>query len=216
MQSILTIEEEAGDTRLLTPEEILAAVGDESADPEVLDTLNLRISAALARACKIRIGLVPDESAPHMSKATLRAETIVEQITFHQALRSLPLSRRPVTQIVSVSEGSGELDPSAYAFDASSGLLYRVNAQWQTAWQCQQVTVNYVAGWDVVPDELKMAISTWAAELWLSSKKSDPGLRRLAIPGIIDQEWWVGSNKDPAIPQEIMDLIAPFCDVIVA
>lgn len=38
----------------------------------------------------------------------------------------------------------------------------------------------------------------------------DRNLRREKIEGVIEREYWVGPTSDPAIPQEIMDLIGPY------
>lgn len=200
MTSILTVVTAAADRSLLTQAEARAAIGDASAD---VTALIARTSAAIVRACMIAAaGVVPP---------TLRLETLSEQFRLKSGREQLALARFPIVSLDSVTEDGTALDLDYDCeFDAGSGLVYRLSSDTRICWPCGRIVFDYSAGWETVPDDLKLAASKLAAVFCSEGSKVDQGLKRESIPGVIDREWWVGPSGDPAIPVEVMDLLKPY------
>lgn len=201
MKSLLTVASAASDLSLLTLAELRTAVGDDASDA-ALESVGARVSAAIVRAC----GVVAAGAVP----PTLRLETLSEQFRFISPRDTLILARRPVVEIISVTENDTTLTADDYEADAFDGLLRRLNRDYPCWWAGGKVAVSYRAGWESVPEDLKLAAGKLAAVFWSEGAKVDPGLRRESIPGVIDREWWVGPSDDPLIPREVMDLLEPY------
>lgn len=200
MSPILTVVDPASDPKLLSAEEMRAAVGvrDSSKDAE-LATLNARLSAAIARACRV--------AQAGTAVPTLRRETLEETYRFKSSQDKLVLSRFPVESILSVTENDVSLDPDYdLEIDASTGFVYRLNNDHRVCWPCGKVVLRYKAGWGDVPDDLKLAASKFALILYSESTR-DPALKSIQIEGVSRREYWVGPQSDPLIPAEIMDLL---------
>lgn len=194
--SITTINTERA---LLTEAEARLAIGDASTD--VIDLI-ARVSAMIVRACNVRSAAA--------TPPTLRSEAVSDTFRLKSSQDVLVLSRRPVTVISSVVENGTTLDAEDYDLEAESGLLKRLSDDAETCWPACKIVVSYTAGWETVPDDLKVAAMKLAAALHSEGARADPGLKRESIPGVIDREWWVGPSDDPLIPAEVMDLLAPY------
>ena len=200
---MLTIAEPAADPSLLTLAEIREALGGPVVSADRLERLGRAVAATIARCCRV--------AAAGAATPTLRAERLVQTFRLKSEQDQIVLARRPVTVVASILESGKSLEQGTdYDCDASAGLLVRLSAGAEACWPCAIIAVEYTAGWPTVPADLKLAASKLAAVLWSEGEKVDPGLRRESIPGLIDREWWVGPSSDPAIPQEVMDLLRPY------
>lgn len=201
---MLTIETPNTDRSLLTLAELRAAAGvsDNSKDA-VLVPLGNYVSAMITKACKVAIaGAIPP---------TLRLETVTETIRYRSRsgkADGLVLARRPVVEIVSVTEHGNEISASNYELDAAASILYRMSGTCPIRWYCLgDIVVEYSAGYEVVPDDLKYAaIKFVQAELVTGSR--DPNLKSLEIVGVSRREWWVSDKQVTSIvPGEVMDIL---------
>lgn len=204
---MLTVTTPATDRNLLTTAEIRYAVGvSDASQDDALGVLNRRIASAFSRLYTNASGSTP---------VTLRLETITE--TFRDVCAShLWLSRAPVTSITSVVSDGTTLDAADYEIDGRR--LYSLSDDARVWWSSAKVVVVYDAGWDTVPDEIKLAASKMARLLWSEggdSGRSDPNLKRVRIEGVGEREWWVGGASDPLMSQEIQELLAPFREMVV-
>ncbi len=199
---MLTVTTPATDRALLTPAELRSALPGVEVQDQALTALNGRIEATICKACNVaRAGAVPP---------TLRLESVVDTYRLKSQQNVLILSRRPTVTIVSVVEDGAALAAEDYEVDAGAGMLYRLSGDARVCWPACKIVVTYSAGWETVPDDLKEAAAKMARVLWSEGAKADPNLKRESIPGVIDREWWVSQNDDKAMPQEVLDLLAPY------
>lgn len=205
---MLTVTTAASDPGLLSIAELRTvaglASGDSSRDAE-LTVLGARTARVIAAACKIvRAGVtVP----------TLRLETLTEVLRPEVSRRQISLARRPVVAISSVTEDGETVAASGYEIDAAAGLLLRLDASDEpSCWAAAKITLVYSAGWETVPDDLKEAAAKLSAVFLAEGRRADPNLKRENIPGVIEREWWIPPTADPAIPNEVMDLLAPYIE----
>lgn len=201
---MLTIASPNTDRSLLTLAELRAAAGvsDNSKDAALVPLGNY-VSATITKACKVAYaGAVPP---------TLRLETVTETIRYRPRAGKadgLVLSRRPVVEVLSVTENGNDVAASGYELDAAASILYRMSGACPIRWYCfGNVVVEYSAGYEIVPDDLKYAaIKFVQAELVTGSR--DPNLKRLRIEGVSEREWWVSDKQVTSIlPGEVMDIL---------
>ena len=201
MRNLFTVTTANSDP-LLTTTEARAAVGitDGSRDAD-LNRLVARISAAIYRASKVRTDGV---HAP-----TLLSESITETFrstTFETCgLKSLLLSRRRISEIETITEGTTELVDADFEYDAASGELFRLGSTDVTSWPSGLITVEYIAGLLTVPDDLKFAAETWLRASWRDSYQTpatilDPFEKVRDVPGVLRVERWVSQMN---VNQEI-------------
>lgn len=202
MFSTFAVTVPADDLSLLTIDELRAAVGvTGTAEDAALKTLGSRLSASIARQCCI--------ASDGISPATLMLETCTETFRAIRSPRELILARRPVTGIISVSENGALVDPADYEIRHGSGILARLSGDRISCFPSGKITVVYKAGFEDVPDDLKLAASKLAIALY-SETARDPNLKRVNIPDVLEREYWVGPADDPLLSAEIQDLLAPY------
>jgi hypothetical protein len=209
LESILSISTPATDRTLLSIEELREAadVTDKSQDAELI-RMGRRVADRIARACRIRAGgaVIP----------TLRQETIVE--TFRQKGRRdfsfghhwphrIRLARRPIVSVLALTSDGVVVDMTNLEIDGAAGM-----AEWITgrgSFTGNRVAIQYVAGWQVVPEDLKQA----AVELlqqYLDNSEQPSGLQLINIPNVVERRFWVGQPSDPDLPTSIMDKLWPY------
>lgn len=199
---MLVVTTPAEDPKLLTAEEMRAAVGvTGSGSDTVLATLNGRISRAIASHCRV--------ATAGVAVPTLRQETLTETFRTGMSRERLLLSRRPIVSVTSVVEDGETLASADYEIDAASGILLRLENDEPAAWSWQKITVVYVAGWATVPDDLKLAASKLASEIYTVGTR-DPNLKRVKVEGVDEREFWVAPSSDPLISAEVDALLAPY------
>lgn len=193
----------AGDIALLSIAELRATVGatDGSKDA-ALTALGKRVAASITAACRV----APSGVTP----PTLRLETIVETFRLKSRQNCLILARRPVVEITSAVEDGVTLGADEYEVDAASGMLYRLSSDVRICWPGCKIVVTYSAGWQTVPDDLKLAAVKLAGVFWSEGERIDPNLKSVDIPGVISKEYWVAPSSDTLVPQEVLDLLGPY------
>lgn len=207
MRSLLTVTTETADLALLTMEELRAATDIKSGRDAELTALGKAVAAAITSHCNVRAdGAVPP---------TLRRESLSETFRLVGTCEGLRLARRPVAAIVSVTEDDVALDACDYELDAALGMLRRLEGDYPAAWCAAKLVVAYSAGWDTVPDNLRMAAKKLATVLW-SEGGQPSNLKRVEIPGLGTREYWVGPTDDPLIPAEIADLLGDYINPAMA
>lgn len=217
----ISVTAAATDLSLLSISELRKAanVSDGSRDTDLL-ALGLRVAATIAGACKI----ATDGATP----PTLRKETITD--TFRRSRwvgraaqrdrddldggELLYLSRRPVVTVSSVVEAGTALDPSSYEIRAGIGALVRLNNDVPCQWARNKIVVVYDAGFATVPYGLKRAAEQLIQMYW-SQQTKDPLVRESNIPGVLERQFWIGSSSDPSIPQDVMDDLGPYMNLLV-
>lgn len=193
---MLTIASPNTDRSLLTLAELRAAAGvsDGSRDAE-LTAMGGYVAAMITKACRVaRAGEIPP---------TLRLETVVETIRLGGVQPYLALSRRPVVAITSVSEDGSALDASEYENDS---LLYKLSSAARIDWPTGLKSIEYSAGYAIVPDDLKYAAIKFVQSEVVRGRR-DPLLRRESVPGLGEYEYWVDPTKDAIVPAEVMDIL---------
>lgn len=200
---MLTVTTAAADRSLLTIAEMRAAVGisDASQDTE-LAALSSRIASSLARQCCVPVGgIVPP---------TFRLETLTEVIRDNYWSMHLTMGRKPIVSVASIVEDGTTLTTDDYEIDSGAGRIYKLTDDARTYWSGEKITVVYDAGWDTVPDDLKLAAAKMAKMIWSEDARSDPNLKRHRIDGVGEREYWVPPDADALLSAEIRDLIVPY------
>lgn len=201
---MLAVTTPAADPRLLSAEEMRLAVGlaaDEASKDAALLALNNRVSALIARACRVADG--------GGAVLTLRQETLTETLRPEGRHESFMLSRRPVASITSVVEDGTTLTGTDYEIEPTSGLIRRLRNDRSIEWSCRRSVIVYVAGWSTVPEDIKMAASLLAKEFYTVGTR-DANLKRIKVDGIEEREYWVSPASDPLISTEVAALLAPY------
>lgn len=199
---MITIASPNTDRSLLTLAELRAAAGvSDGSKDAILTPLGNYISAVITKACKVaKAGEIPP---------TLRLETVTETFRLAAEQRNLVLARRPVVEIASLSQSETTIDASGYMLEAAAGILYKLSGAATANWPVGALVIEYSAGWEAVPDDLKYAaIKFVQAELTAGSR--DPYLKRLRIDGVSEREWWVEPSKDTVdttIPPDVMTIL---------
>ena len=188
----------ATELSLLTLAELRAATGISSGQDAELMVLGRAVSTAIARQCNV----VDDGVNP----PTLLQETITEIFRW-TGCGPLPLARRPVTSITSVDIDGEAVDAADYEIVGRN--LYALTDDEITEWTSGKITVVYVAGYPTAQADMKMAASKLVTSTSAESGR-DPSLKRVDIPGVIEEEYWVGPTSDPLLSREIADLLSPY------
>lgn len=210
MRTIFEVTDPASPNVLLTTAEARAAVGitDGSRDTD-LDNLVRRISASIFRATKVRTdGINPP---------TLLSEELTDTFRLECHMNgALLLSRRRVTEITTLTEGVTELtEGTDFTADKASGELFRLGStDEQNCWPQGTIVVDYVAGFEDVPDDLKLAAEIWLRALWRDSYGTpavinDPFTKVEDIPGVRRIERWI-----PTMNTQTVTMIPPEVEAI--
>lgn len=185
---------------LLTTAELRAAVGatDGSQDATLAIT-GRRVSTAIARQCNI----VDDGINP----PTLLSETCTEIFRW-DGCGPLSLARRP-TSVTSVTIDGDAVDAADYELNGRD--LYALSDDEISEWDSGKITVVYVAGFATAPDDIKLAAAKLVTATSAESTR-DPSLKRVDIPGVIEEEYWVAPSGDPLLSREVSDLLSPYVE----
>lgn len=122
-------------------------------------------------------------------------------------LSALPLARLPVMAVTAVTLNGEALDPAQYQVEAAAGLLVRASAGLSRRWEPRSlVTVEYTAGFDPLPADLKAATLKLIEADWTQRGK-DPSLKSIGI-GSINLTYF----PDAAAPgiASVADLLSPY------
>ena len=125
------------------------------------------------------------------------SERVRETLRLDRCAGHLILSRRPVTQIHSITVAGDALTTDDYERDGRR--LYRLSSDERREWDAQKTVVEYTGGYDLAPAasenlppaDLARACRELVALRWFSSDR-DPSLKAEEEEGIGRQEYWVG------------------------
>jgi hypothetical protein len=138
---------------------------------------------------------------------TLKAETLVETIRVRPGYQymTLVLARWPVLEIVSVTTDTTGLTAADYYLDIPMGTLDRISGNETLFWPCGWVTVEYVAGYDTIPEDLKGYASQLMSIFHQTTTSAvDPSTKHIEIPGVITLDRWVDQTAtDSIVPDDI-------------
>ncbi len=152
-------------------------------------------------------------------------ETVVETFRLHGGCGITPerlvLRRLPVSSVTSVVEDGDTLTSDDYELDSEKGWLLRLDGSDNPSfWSRSKIVITYVAGYALL-DSLPFAIEQACIELVKSrfhNSSRDPLAKRIKVEGVDETEWWVGgvAGSSGALPPNVIDLLAPFRNNIVA
>lgn len=210
MRTIFQVTDPVGSNVLLTTAEGRAALGitNGSRDADI-DRLIARISSSIFRATKVRTdGVNPPTLLSEELKDTFRLECAKEG--------PLLLSRRRVTEIDTLTEAGTELTVDTdYTVDAASGELFRLSGDARICWPRGTIVAEYTAGFETVPEDLKLAAELWLRSLWRTdygtpADLNDPFTKVEDIPGVRRLERWLPQMNNSAptsIPPEVETIL---------
>jgi len=205
---MLTVTEPATDLQLLTEEELRVAAGlepDDDSQDAALAVYGLQAAAALASACGVaRASYDPSTALRGQAPVTLLAETLVETVRVSPGyqVQTLFLARWPAIEIISVSEDVTELTVDDWEIDLPMASLMRVSGNSTLYWPVGRVIVEYEAGYETVPADLKNYASRLVGLYYQNI--ADPNQKRVEIPGVITIDRWVDQKSDSIMPDDIV------------
>jgi hypothetical protein len=202
----LLVTEAEDNLQLLSAAELRVAAGlasDDTSQDAALATQGLRAAAALASACGVaRAGYSDDVGeAPR----TLKLETLSQtfRVKHNNQTDTLFLARWPVGEIVSVTAGSTLLTSDDYEVDVPEAALIRVSGDSTLYWPAGRITVEYSAGYETIPADLKSYASRLVS-LYYQNDGEDPNEKSVDIPGVIKIDRWVDTATDSIVPDDII------------
>lgn len=146
----------------------------------------------------------------------LALSTLSVEFSVTSQAMSLDLPLRPIVEIASVTEGGVVLTGADYERDDARGKLYRLLNGARIEWCHSTVTVVYQGGYALPDSAPSWAVKATVACLthrW-AAKGRDPALKELNIPGVVDEQYWVGTiGSGGALPPGVEDLLAPHRDI---
>jgi len=114
--------------------------------------------------------------------------------------------------IVSVVQDGNAADPLYIEADTDRGWLYSIDSAGAYGWTGLLITVDYMAGYDPVPDDVQAAALEWLTARWFAAGR-DPALRSETIPDlrsvVFAGDMGAGTSGG-AIPPGARDLLAPY------
>jgi hypothetical protein len=135
-----------------------------------------------------------------------------------RARNNLELSRTPVASIVSVVEDSDPaIDSSLYEFDPPTGFLYRLNGGARTKWTANRTLVTYTGGYVLLnglPRSIEEAAILMVKSKWFARSR-DPLLKSEDVPGVLKQEFWVGSPSAGDMSDDVTAILSPYRRTII-
>jgi hypothetical protein len=110
------------------------------------------------------------------------------------------------------------LSASDYRVDKDNGLLYRLCGGYASLWAFyRDIVIVYVAGY-IMPEEtssnLPGALQAGCIDLvksfWMSRRR-DPMVKSVDVPGVIAEQFWVGSvGEEGDLPPSVQEKVMPF------
>lgn len=214
---MLVVNTAASDRLLLTDAEIRAAIGVETGEATTVGDLNKRVAAAITRACKVIPGRLASGGA--QSIPTLRKEVLTETFRYDVCQSMVILSRSPVVAVTGITVDGTALTMDIAAnpptipsfipspdFEIDGYMLRRLSGGRIIDWSASVVVVNYSAGFETVPEDLKLAASK-QAQAYFADSDREPGLRSLELPGVITETYTDKAPDSPGVTEEVMDLL---------
>lgn len=116
--------------------------------------------------------------------------------------------------LVVVTENGGVLDPAYLEVYPETGAIYRLDASLGPgAWGAALLVLDYTAGFDPVPPDVRGACLEWLTARW-HGIGHDPALRSETIPDLITQVYASDSGSSSsgatAMPAGVRDWLQPY------
>ena len=217
MISLFKITTPASDISLLTSAEMRTAcsITGNGSDGDLRNLENM-VVARLARTVRLRTDTI--------TPPTFRPETITEQFRWGTGRfwafwrtayteawtpSQMVLSRKPIVNVISVVEdGVTLVEDEDYEVQAAGGVLVRIWNDIPTFWIPSKIIVVYEAGWQTVPYDLKFAAQQLLRAYWFNYMMN-PLIKSITVPGVIARTYNT-INREPDIPQNVLDILAPY------
>ncbi|QIG92882.1 phage head-tail connector protein [Bradyrhizobium sp. 6(2017)] len=168
------------------------SITDNSDDAALTAFVN-RASDVIARHCR----------------RTFALETVTEQFRPDKYLGELILSRYPVIEITSITEGADALANTDYEVANDSGIVSRLYGDRPCHWSRHKITVVYSAGFDLptsAPDALQHACVQLVKSYYMSADR-DPMVRSEMSDNISSASYFGGSDH---LPPDVRGLLVQF------
>ena len=201
----------AADPSLLSLSELWTAVegleGADSITDRDLSAIGIEVASYIASLC----GVADADGYP----LTLRKESLRETMWPECVLNVLDLSRRFVN-VTSISENSVALVVSDnYIVNKSFGKIKRMANNAYSTWASGKIVVEYDAGFDIVPPDLKY-VAVDLVRLRLAQRGRDPFLQQIQTDGIDRMIYRDQSASYTDIETSVENRLARFAAVMIA
>lgn len=198
---MLTVITPATATDLTTLERARSLLGFAAAQDATVGILIAQASRAIVDHCQRPFG---SETVTETFEAPCRAGGVI-------------LGRSPVTEILSVSEGSEIIAPARYQHDAETNALFHIGEDgWRLCWQTQ-IAATYTAGYVLPAGEdggtLPASVERACVRLlsaYLSTSGRDALIKSETTEGVGSTSWWVPSADGALADPEAEQLLAPY------
>lgn len=225
---MLTVITAATDLKLLTADEVKNAIGQPGMLDNDANALSLRLSTAIAKACKVVAGrkVTGGPSIPTLMKESLSEKIWLE----HGPQQLLIVARSPIVTITALSENGTALtleifNPEVPAnpptvpvtipasitrspdYEIDGFMLRRLSGGRPTMWSADPIELNYSAGLETVPDDLKAAAGIVARAFYGDSQR-EAGLRSVELPDVISKTYQDKPADADAIPEDALQMLS--------
>ena len=207
---MLTVNAAAANRKLTTLAAVKTELGiADSAQDEALSAMIDQMSAAVESFCNRVFAIDAVTESVRLPQGSFdRPEAGVS---------FLRLSRWPLIGVTSVTEDGTALALTDFEADFSAGTLLRLDgAGRRRRWNAECVVVVYSGGYKLPADEgrtLPFDIELATIEmvrLRYMTKSRDPSLKSINIPGVLQEDYWVGNlSENGAIPPMVAGLLEP-------
>lgn len=199
--SITTVLAAVKSRDLIGLDDVKTALGLADGSADVFLTKQITFaSAAIAQHCNrvFQVEQVKDEFWPARDA----------HLQVIEGVAPLQLSRWPVQEITEVLEfGSVLTDGTDYRIDAEDGQLHRLDGiSYPRRWLPEAISVTYSAGFDPIPPDVQDAAIRLVSARY-HERGRDPYLRRKAVPGVSDKEWWIPNGPNGNLTPDIADIL---------
>lgn len=133
-------------------------------------------------------------------------------------ISGLALSRRPVSAVLSVSEGGTPLVADQdFVLDSASGLLVRLDqVGMPRTWAAAAIVAVFKSGADPLPADITDATIRLVKARWFARGR-DPMLRSENIPGVREASYWVAAGgEDGNMPPDVADILDGYRQPVIA
>lgn len=142
----------------------------------------------------------------------LGRETILETFYGVAEEENILLDNWIDVAVAAVTDDAGPVSLSDVVNDA--GQVYRLASGRQALWWGAQISIEYSAGY-LLLDTLPFAIERaciMTVQAMNAAKGRDPLLKRIEVPGVGTEDYWVGGQpgSNGALPMDALSLLEPF------
>lgn len=140
-------------------------------------------------------------------RRTFKPET-VKQTFFETGTNTIALARWPVISVTSFVEGDTTLGSADYALEVRTGLAHRLSGGQRAFWS-GKVEATYVAGYNIVPMQVKVAMAL-AIRAMRESSEREVGIKSERFEGFAQMSYF--NLNAQGLPSEVTGLLEEFVD----